>query len=105
MKKSLTIIIVICCVLASCKLSQSQLKERAKPAIIQYFQTRHPGVVIDSLNIVKVEKINEGWAAYKAYYEIKTTDTTSKDLHITIRILPRANDFVLLTKDFNAIVK
>jgi hypothetical protein len=105
MKQFLAIIVIIPILVGSCKLSQSQLKERAKPAIIQYFQLKHPGIIVDTLNIIKVERVKEGWAAYKVYYAIKTTDTTNKKMQIRIQILPKANDFVLLTKDFDAIVK
>lgn len=103
MKQFFSIAVITALALISCKPSQTELREKAKMGIIDYFHEKYKGVTIDSLNVFKVEVINEGRAAYKAFYEKKTTEAANGGLHISISISPKANDYALLTKDFKVI--
>lgn len=87
-------------VFTSCELATDHLKEKAKAGLISYFHQKHKDVLIDSLHIVCVEKIDKGVGVYKALYQIKTADSTLPGI---LAYLETSTDKVILTKDFQVI--
>lgn len=96
-----TLLTACLCILifTSCELSRDRLKERARAGLISYFHQKHKDVWIDSLKVVRVEKINKGAAAYKALYQIQTADSTLPGILVDVA----TTDKVILTKDFQVI--
>jgi hypothetical protein len=86
----------------SCKsISESEMREKAKQGIIEYFHQKYQALIIDSLHVANVEPVRQGRVVYKAQYSIKTTDKSDKD--VTIKIAINKNDVVYMDKNFHVI--
>jgi hypothetical protein len=86
----------------SCKsIPESEMREKAKQGIIEYFHQKYQGVIIDSLHVANVEPVRQGRVVYKAEYTIKTTDTSDKG--VTIKIAINKNDVVYMDRNFHVV--
>jgi hypothetical protein len=101
MKKLLFFILIA---IASCQ-SQDKWRQQAKAGLIEDFHNRHKGVIIDSVEVLNVEKINRGSAVYNAAYRIKTTDTSKNGIKISIDFSTSETSEAIFDKNFKVIDK